>query len=427
MGNAVNRGEVRELISKVGDGLSERKDDLIKGDLAAGSTINSALGNHAAHVHMMKDVSGSEKYIGDREGICAKDESVALVLPFNVTLGCCGVIAAQMLLGNTLRVRSSVIAEKSYKILESIWTKHFPGKVIFDFGPGKKFMTDMIQDPKVKLVGAYGVDTMAMQYKDMIQQYGQTYFFEGPGKNPAIVLDDADPVAVARQLFDLRFMRNSGQMCISPGRFYIHESIFERFTSTLVELIKEHVVVGDPLDPKTTIGPLGSESGVAMIAEQVADAVAKGAKVLHGGKIAGKIVPPTVVVNVNHQMKGMHEESFGPICWLMPYKTTDEVIKLAKDSKYGLAATVWGGKDAEKVKNALKGGDLIHKVDDFIFGEFGMVEINPNINDPGFAERMEYGPMGGYGLSGWVWRTEGGKFNLYQGPKSFALEASVKV
>ena len=424
-----NVDEIFEKISKVGDGIAEKRKELIEADITAGFTYTTSAGIIDVHVKNMRNFRTALKYIGNRKGICGKDEWTALVFPFNVTLGACGPIACQMLVGNNLMVKPSPISIKTYQILESIWTRYFPDNVRFDYGDAQQFMTSAIKDPKVKVIGAYGTDAVAMKYKDLVKQYGKTYFFEGPGKNPAIVLNDANPDDAAKQLVGLRFLMNAGQVCLSPGRFYIHEDVFERFSKNMIELLKGAVVVGDPNDSKTNIGFMGSERAVAAITEQLKDAVSKGAKIICGGKIEGKMVPPTVITNVNHQMIGMREESFGPVAWLMSFKTTDEAIKLAKDNKYGLGATIFGVKDAQKVKSALKGEDYLHYVDDFVFGKFGIVETDVArlFGDPDFAERMEYGPMGGYGYSGWVWKTVDGKFRMMQGPKSFAIETSVKL
>lgn len=425
-----DQDETFELISKVAEGLAEKREEIVEADLTAGQTymISSRIVDH--HANTLKNFRRSLKYIGGRKGVCnSEDEEVVLIMPFNLSVPVCGPVACQMILGNNIRIKPSPIAFKSYRILESIWTRYFPGRVRFDYSEAQNFMNWAIQEPKVKVIGAYGTDSVAIKYKEAIKEAGKKYFFEGPGKNPAIVLDDADPKDAAQQLFTLRFGNNAGQFCISPGRFYIQEDIFEQFTSTLVEYVK-HVKVGDPRDPNTIIGPLGSERAVGMIQEQVKDAVAKGGKIIHGGRISGKEVDPTIVVNVNHDMIGMQSESFGPICWIMPFTTVEEAIRLAKDNKYGLAATIFGKKDAIKVKDAIEGAQSLHEVDDFVFGKFGMVAVNPlqsgEMSEED-TERNEYGAMGGYGCSGWVWKTENGRFILEQGPKSFAIETSVAI
>jgi len=425
-----NQDEVFELLSKVGDGLIEKKGEIIEADLDAGIThmFSSILIDDLADT--LKNFRTSLKYIGGKKGICnGRDEEVVLIMPFSLSTPVCGPIACQMILGNNIRVRPSQIAYKAYQILESIWTRYFPDQVRFDYREAKGFMDWALQEPNINVIGAYGVDFMAINYKEAVQQAGKTYFFEGPGKNPAVVLEDADPKNAAETLFLLRFGMGGGQVCISPGRFYIQEDLFEQFSNTLVELTKG-VIVGDPRDPKTMIGPLGSETAVAMIDEQLKDAVAKGAKVVVGGGVNGTMVDPTVVVNVNHDMIGMQYESFGPICWLMPFKTVDEAITLSKDNRYGLAATIFGKKDALKVKEALEGEQYLHDVDDLVFGKFGVVEVNP-FHDGELTqaanERMRFGTIGGYGYSGWVWKTENGKFKVQQGPKLFALSTSVEV
>lgn len=421
--------EVFELLAKVADGLDEKRNELIEADVGAGLTYqgSSVMIDHL--ISVLKNFRPALKYMGGRKGICdGRDEEVVLIMPFNLSTPACGPIACQMLLGNNIRVKPSPIAFKAYRVLESIWKRHFPDRVRFDYREAKGFMKWALEEPTVKVIGAYGTDRVAVQYKEAVQQAGKKYFFEGPGKNPAIVLEDADPKDAAYQLFMLRFGINSGQVCISPGRFYIQEDLFEQFTDALIEPTKG-LVVGDPRNPNTNIGPLGSELAVSMIDEQLKDAVAKGGKIIYGGGINGTLIDPTIVVNVNHDMKGMHDESFGPICWLMPFRNVKEAITLAKDNRYGLAVTIFGEKDVSKVKDALQGEQHLHDVKDLVFGKFGVVSINP-LKGGALAEeemeRMAFGTIGGYGYSGWVWKTENGKFKIQQGPKLYALETSVE-
>ncbi len=420
-----NLQEELEKISKVGDAILERKDELIAADLNAGSTYRSSSAITTGVAGGLKRFGESVDYLGKRKGICStRDEEVAIVMPYNLTTAVSGPIASQVILGNNVVVRPSSHSVESYRILESIWKRFYPEKVRFDYTRAKEFMTWAIEEPNVKVICLFGHDSMGMGYKEPARESGKKFIFEGPGKNPAIVLEDADPEAAAQQLFNFRFGLNAGQMCISPGRFYVHESIYDQFVDTIMEATKS-IVVGDPRDPETRIGPLGSEAAVRYIEEQFEDARAKGGQIAYGGRIEGTLVYPTIWVNVNHSMLGMHEESFGPIMWLMPFGTTEEAISLAKDSKYGLGVTVFGTKDAAKVQSALKGEDYLHEVDDFVFGKFGMVEVYPALG--GSTLKAIGGLWGGYGYSGWVWETEDGKFKLKQGIKALALETSVKM
>ncbi len=420
-----NLEENLEKISKVADGILEKKGELIEADLNAGFTLKNSSAVIEGVAYALKNFWKCVDYIGQRKSICStRDEEVAMVLPYNTTTGVSGPIASQLIVGNNVVIRPSSTSVESYRILESVWKRVYPEKVRVEYTKAKEFMTWAIQEPNVKVIILFGHDSMAMGYKEAVQRAGKKFMFEGPGKNPAIVLEDADPKAAAEDLFNLRFGMNSGQVCISPGRFYVHEDIFEQFLDTLIQATKR-LVVGDPRDPQTEIGPIGSEAAVRYIEEQFKDAWAKGAKTAQGGRIEGRLVHPTIWVNVDHNMLGMHNESFGPVIWIMPFRTVEEAISLAKDNKYGLGASIFGKKDAAKVQSALKGEEYLHEVEDFVFGKFGTVVVNTHLGEGLF--RMLGGLLGGYGYSGWVWETENGKFKLKQGIKALALETSVKM
>ena len=411
-------------IAEVAKVINDRKDELIEEDLKSGSTLQSSAAITMGIIEGLKNFKESIDYVGKRKSICnTKEEEVAIVMPYSLTTAASGPIASQVILGNNVRIRPSSQCVGSYKILEEIWKRFYPEQVRFDYSRATEFMKNAIENPNVKVICLFGHDSMGMGYKEAVKQAGKKFLMEGPGKNPAIVLEDADVKTATQELLNMRFGLNAGQMCISPGRFYVHESLFDQFIETIIELTK-NIVIGDPQDPKTTIGPIGSEAAVKYIEEQFNDARAKGGQVAYGGKIEGSLIYPTIWVNVDHSMLGMQDESFGPIMWFMPFKTTEEVISLSRDNKYGLGANIFGVKDTEKVKNALIGKEYLHEVDDFVFGKYGMVMVYPGGAD---VLRGLGGFWGGYGYSGWVWETVDGEFKLKQGVKALALETSIKM
>lgn len=163
------------------------------------------------------------------------------------------------------------------------------------------------------------------------------------GKDPIYVTDDADVASVAPAVADGAFY-NTGQGCCSVERIYVHERVFEAFVERFVETVRGFVV-GDPLDPKTYIGPLARrEAAFEVFQSQLDDAVGKGARVLTGGqRLAGRgtFVQPTVLADVDHSMRVMTEETFGPLVGLMPVRSDDEALALMRDTPYGLTAGVY--------------------------------------------------------------------------------------
>ena len=162
------------------------------------------------------------------------------------------------------------------------------------------------------------------------------------GKDPSYVCEDVDIAAAVGSLAD-GAMYNTGQSCCSVERIYVHEKIHDAFVDAFVKEVKGFKV-GKPTEPGSYIGPLTRAPQLAVLEKQVADATAKGAKLLTGGKRipgAGNWFEPTVFANVNHSMEVMREESFGPIIGIQKVSGDDEAVKLMNDTAYGLTAGVY--------------------------------------------------------------------------------------
>lgn len=162
------------------------------------------------------------------------------------------------------------------------------------------------------------------------------------GKDPAYVCEDVDVKSAAVGLADGAFY-NCGQSCCSVERIYVHERIYEPFVAAFVETVKGSKV-GDPESDDTYIGPLARAAQLDVVEAQVADAQRKGATLLCGGnrmKRKGNYFEPTVLVDVDHRMSVMRDESFGPVIGIMPVANDAEAIRLMNDTKYGLTAAVY--------------------------------------------------------------------------------------
>jgi len=169
-------------------------------------------------------------------------------------------------------------------------------------------------------------------------------FLELGGKDPAIVLPSADLEKAARIVLRAS-VQATGQACQSLERIYVHEDRYKAFVDVLVSLA-EKVELNYPDIHQGQIGPLIFSKQADIIAAHIEDALQKGAQVRGGGNIenhgGGTWIRPTVLTGVNHSMKVMTEETFGPVIPVMPYKDVDEAIKRANDTKYGLSASVIG-------------------------------------------------------------------------------------
>ena len=168
-------------------------------------------------------------------------------------------------------------------------------------------------------------------------------FLELGGKDPAIVLESAD-IELATSALLWGSVVNSGQSCLSIERIYVHKNIYEDFYHRIVG--KAHKVnLAYPTLESGEIGPIISEKQAAIINEHLKDAVEKGAVIHCGGEVeeigGGWWCHPTVITEVNHDMKIMNEETFGPIMPIMSFSTVEEAIELANDTYYGLSAAVF--------------------------------------------------------------------------------------
>lgn len=175
------------------------------------------------------------------------------------------------------------------------------------------------------------------------------------GKDPLYVMDDIEDIdAVAAAALE-GAVYNTGQSCCAVERVYVQEKIYDRFVDAFVSQAKK-LVTGNPIDKATEIGPVSRKEQLAVLNEQVEDAIQKGGKVVSGGHRAqgkGYFFEPTVVVNANHDMKIMMDESFGPVIGLQKVKDDDEAVELMKDTPYGLTAAVYS-RSFERAEHVMK-------------------------------------------------------------------------
>ena len=171
------------------------------------------------------------------------------------------------------------------------------------------------------------------------------------GKDPIYVCEDVDIATSAAGIADGAFY-NTGQSCCSVERIYVHHSIHDAFVEAFVSTVKGFKV-GDPTSQETYIGPLTRAAQLDVLESQVKDAVAKGAKLLCGGKRvngAGNYFEPTVLIGVSHEMTLMREESFGPIIGIQKVQDDEEAVRLMNDTEYGLTAGVYAEDEGRAVQ-----------------------------------------------------------------------------
>jgi len=203
------------------------------------------------------------------------------------------------------------------------------------------------------------------------------------GHAPFIVFEDADLDAAVQGAITSKY-RNGGQTCVCTNRFYVHESIHDAFIAKLSARVSQEIKLGDGFADGVSQGPLIDDAGLAKVEEHVQDALAKGAKIETGGKrhaLGGRFFEPTVISGVSADMLCMREETFGPVAPVLKFSDEAEVIRLANNTDYGLAAYFYS-RDVGR----------IFRVSEAL--EYGMVGVNTGLIS------NEVAPFGGVKQSG---------------------------
>jgi succinate-semialdehyde dehydrogenase / glutarate-semialdehyde dehydrogenase len=255
------------------------------------------------------------------------------------------------------------------------------------FGVPSEISEYLIPSPVIRKITFTGSTPVGKKLAALAGQHMKRITMELGGHAPAIVFGDADVDTAVKQLAASKF-RNAGQVCIAPTRFLVHESVYERFVEGFVKAAGA-VKVGDGLDAATRMGPLANSRRIEAMQMLVDDAVAKGAKLLAGGKrigTQGNFFEPTVLGHVPATARIMSEEPFGPVAPIVPFASFDEVVAEANRLPFGLASYAYtrSSKTVQAIGAAI---------------EAGMVTIN----HVGFAlPELPFGGMkdSGYGSEG---------------------------
>ena len=227
-------------------------------------------------------------------------------------------------------------------------------------------------------VGKHLAQACAPQLKRVSMELG--------GHAPFIVYDDADPVHAAKGVSLVKFL-NTGQACISPNRIFVQRRILEPFLETLQTRVSG-MQAGDGMDPANSIGPLINEAAIEKVDRQVQDAVSHGATLLAGGSRLteggldrGCFYGATLLSNVTPEMLIYREETFGPVAAVVPFDDEDDVIAMANDTDYGLAAYIY----TQNLARALRTFEQLQ------FGIIGINDINPTSAAAPFGGMKESG------------------------------------
>jgi NAD-dependent aldehyde dehydrogenases len=326
---------------------------------------------------------------------------VLFIAPWNCPLQLALVpLVSALLAGNAVILKPSEITPQVGDVIGALCHEAgLPDDLVQVVLGGKDVGEALIQarPDKIFFTGSLGAgkNIMAAAAKNMI-----TVVLELGGKDPMIVFEDADiDRAVEAAIYGA--FAHAGQLCVAVERLYVQESIFDRFVSQVVKRVST-LRVGTTND--CDFGSISTPAQIERIEEQLQDAVAKGATLLTDITKHGLLLYPVVLTNVNHDMKIMKKETFGPLLPIMPFKTEEEAVALANDSPYGLNASVWS-RDIKKAKR------VVSQL------ETGNVYINDVIKNIGNPDL----PFGGVKQSGF------GKYHGAEGLRTFSIETAVMV
>ena len=234
------------------------------------------------------------------------------------------------------------------------------GVINLVFGKPSEISEYLIPQDLVRLITFTGSIPVGKHLAEMAGRYMKPAIMELGGHAPVIVCDDVDPVSTAATSVTGK-SRNAGQVCVSPTRFFVHEAIYKKFTEAFAEKAKA-IKVGDGLDPSNQMGPLANHRRIEAMDMFVADAKAKGAKLLAGGERIGNrgyYFPLTVLAEMP-MTHAMHEEPFGPLALINPVASLDDAIEKANALPYGLAAYAFtkSARNADRLAEGVEVGNL---------------------------------------------------------------------
>jgi acyl-CoA reductase-like NAD-dependent aldehyde dehydrogenase len=267
---------------------------------------------------------------------------------------------------------SSICLGSAIKLEQAFMDAGFPQNV-FQAVIGDYRTGEALVQANIDAVSVTGSVSTGRRVAELASQDLKKFVLELGGSDPFIVLQDADLNQTAYMATQSRLL-NTGQSCIAAKRFIVVREIADKFTKLFVENTQTEVV-GDPLDSKTTIGPLVRDSQRQALAKQVDDAKHRGATVLIGGKPInreGFFYEPTIISNVNHSMDVVREEVFGPAAPIIVANDEEEAIREANNSEFGLGASIW-------TNNIERGIRLARQVETGIVSVNEMVKSDPRL------------------------------------------------
>ena len=281
---------------------------------------------------------------------------VGIITPWNAPVNLAlGPLVSALYTGNTVVLKPSPYTPLTTLKLGEILGEIFPAGVVNVLAGGDalgQWMTEHADIDKISFTGS-----VATGKKVLASAAGtlKRVTLELGGNDPAIILDDVDPRAIAKKVFFASFV-NSGQVCMAIKRIYAHESVYDELCEALVDEANA-AVVGNGLDSATQLGPIQNRMQFDKVVDVLEDTRRSGARILCGGEVPdepGYFFPPTLVTDIAEDSRLVREEQFGPIVPILKFSELDDALSRANDTRYGLSGSVWTSDPAKGAEIAAK-------------------------------------------------------------------------
>lgn len=376
----------RKKLLEIADALEKNSDELAQLLTAEqGKPLAHAQGEMMGSIMMMRLLAGLElpqkvlhedaagKFIEHRTPLGV----VAAIMPWNFPISLLTVkVVPALLAGNTVVAKPAPTTPLATLRAAEIFNAHLPPGVFNCITDQNDLGAELTGHPDVAKVSFTGSTSTGKKVMSSASSMLKRVTLELGGNDAAIVLDDVDPKAVAKQLFE-GAMGNSGQVCLAIKRVYVHKSQYDTICAELARLA-DAAVVGDGSKPDTQFGPIQNRMQYERVKGLIADAAQNG-KIIAGGPPAegkGYFIRPTIVRDIPENARLVREEQFGPVLPVLSYTDLDDAIRRANDTDFGLGGTVWSS-------NPQRAADVAMKIDSGIVWVNSHMQISPLIGTGG--------------------------------------------
>jgi acyl-CoA reductase-like NAD-dependent aldehyde dehydrogenase len=339
---------------------------------------------------------------------------VAILLPSNgINMMIAKAVCASFLAGNETIVKLPRKLKHSNELFRGLVSSNLYNTYFeSDEKSSETFLKEVIASAYVKAIVIYGDDKWIWGYKNLVRRTDTKLIFEGPGKDPMIIMPDANVDLAVNDAIS-GCLLNGGQSCSALERFFIHTSLVEEFCEKLIGKLTM-LTVGHPTNEDADIGPINSNYIIERLNKQIDEAVFLGAKVLLGGKTVeidgcrGLAYLPTVLANCDTNMKIVKEENFAPVFPIIMFETEEELLCKVDDCNYGLNASAYGS--------------ISKKLSSYLLATHRNVYFDSTVTSP--CNQALQACDGGFKSSGFIWMWENEKFLQLEGKRNLTEELS---